>query len=65
MRHSLNFRKTSIYLLKRYALFYYLKGLANDNIFWHEWFDLPFIGRYRKIKEFVKIWNENSNHNKN
>lgn len=60
MRHRPLSKATISYLLKRYALFYYLKGLSNDNIFWHDWFELPWIGRYRKIKAFVKMWDEDN-----
>ena len=41
--------------IKRKMFEVYKRGLEDENHWNHMWNDLPFIGRYRRIKRFL-IW---------
>ena len=44
--------------IKRKMFEAYKRGLEDENHWCHKWDDLPFIGRYRRIKRFLIWYNE-------
>ena len=43
---------------KRILLMFYIAGLEDESHWSHKWRELPFIGRYRRIRKFLRFHNK-------